>query len=85
MATFTNITQSEMEEFLFDRSFVAMSLPRTVELVYGKVMRKDNAVFSLRVYTGINPNGQSREVGKDAIRVDVWWRDSEGQICRVGS
>ena len=40
MATFTNITQSEMEEFLFAQGFVAMRLPGTVELVYGKVMRK---------------------------------------------
>ena len=85
MATYTNITQADMEEFLFAQAFKEMSLPGTVELVYGKIMHKGNDVFSVRVYTGINPSGQSREVGKDAIRVDVWWRDGEGHIYRVGT
>lgn len=83
MATFTNITQAEMEEFLLPQGFVQMTLPGTVELVYGKIIRKET-VFSVRIYTGINPDGQSREVGKDAIRVEIWWKDGDGHIYRVG-
>jgi hypothetical protein len=38
----------------------------------------------MRIYSGINPNGQSRIVGKDAIRVYLFSRDDKGCIFKVG-
>jgi hypothetical protein len=69
MTHFHNITKSEMDEFLLKQGFHQMNLPKTIELVYGKIVHKGNHRVSLRVYTAINPNGQSREKGSDAIRV----------------
>lgn len=84
MATYTNISATEMEEFLADQGFKQITLPNTVELVYGK--RVDNAEFqlTLRVFTGINPSGESREVGADAIRVNLFLRTKTGSILKLG-
>lgn len=71
MATFHAITAAEMAAFLEPQGFTKMTLPGTIEIVYGK--RVDNARFklSLRVYTGI-VSDTSREVGEDAIRVTLF-------------
>jgi hypothetical protein len=83
---YVNITQQEMEAFLSPMGFQQITLPGTVELVYAKLIRHDGLVLSLRVYTGINPSGQSREVGDDAIRADLWWRENATATpVRVGS
>ncbi len=85
MATYTNITQTEMEEFLLPKGFVQMSLAGVAELVYGMVVRKSKMVFTIRIYTGINPNGQSRKKGEDAIRVIVVWRSQKGRVYKVAT
>ncbi len=69
---FHPITQNEMEAFLKPQGFVPLKLERTYELVYGKFVKIENHPFSLRIYTGINPNGQSRQKGSDAIRVRLF-------------
>jgi hypothetical protein len=84
MAQYKNVTKDEMADHLEPQGFMPMSLPGTVELVWGKIVRKDGTVISMRIYTGINPNGESRDVGKDAIRVELWYRNADGEICRVG-
>lgn len=86
MATFTNITQTEMETFLVNENGFypkPMTLPGTVELVYGKQLRHRNFFLSLRVYTGINPDGQSREVGADAIRVTLFLWVRKDKIVKL--
>ena len=69
MSKFYNITQSEIENFLFPQGFEKMNIAGTVELVYGKIYRKSDKQISMRIYTAINPNGQSRDCGSDAIRI----------------
>ncbi len=80
MATFTPITQQDAEAFLFPQGFAPVTLDGVSELVYGKRVDRDGLTLSLRVYTGINPNGESREKGTDAIRVTLFWRRPDGEI-----
>lgn len=67
-----NISADEMSTFLKGRGFQPMKLPNTVELVFGKIVKFGKYTLSLRVYTGINPSGESRAKGTDAIRVDLY-------------
>lgn len=85
MATYQNITQEEVESFLLPQGFQQISLPGTKELVYGKRIDADGLALSLRVYTGINPNGQSREVGTDAMRCNIFWRNAEDELKKVAT
>ena len=71
---FCNITLDQMEAFMADRGFVRMYLDGTTEVVFGKVVRLDGTTFSIRVYTAIWPSGESRDRGKDAIRVQLYVR-----------
>lgn len=73
-ATYYNISENEMREFLEGQGFSQIKLPRTIELVFAKRVDQDDLPLSLRVFTGINPSGSSRAVGKDAIRVTLFMR-----------
>jgi len=84
MAQYINISIEEMNEFLISQGFVRVHPEKTVEAVYGKRVEQDNLQLTLRVYTGINPDGNSREVGKDAIRVNLFIRGSDGVIVKLG-
>lgn len=66
MAQYYNISVSEIDNFLLPQGFVRMTLPGVNELVYGKRVDNNNMPVSMRVYTGIDPTGQSRDVGEDA-------------------
>ena len=89
MANYTNITAKDMELFLEAQGFRPLTLPGTVELVWGKrcdqTNPKDgsNIPLSLRVYSGIDPSGNSREVGADAIRVNLFVGLPDGKIAKV--
>lgn len=85
MSKFTDITQEQMEEFLSPLGFARVELDGTVELVYGKRIDRDGMPLTLRVYTGINPSGESREVGTDAIRVVLMGRNASGQVVRLAT
>lgn len=74
MKRFTPISAAEMETFLTDKGFQKMNLPGVTELVFGKIIRVGNLKLSLRIYTAINPNGESRECGSDAIRITLFHR-----------
>lgn len=82
MATYTQPTVQEMEQVL--GGFARMSLPGTLELVYGKRVDQDGVPLSLRVYTSLNPDGLGRDCGEDAIRVEVYYRRRDGKVVRVG-
>jgi len=73
MTAYVCITREEMERVLGE-DFVPLTLPGTRELVYAKRVDVDNIPLSLRVYTSIDPSGYARDVGKDAIRVEVYYR-----------
>jgi len=73
MATATTINRDEFEAYVTGRGLQLIpNLPNTKELVYGKRVDKGNLKLSLRVYSSITPDGVSREVGADAIRVCLW-------------
>ena len=83
MAHYTNITAEEMEQFLAAKGFAKIALPGTIELVYGKRVKQDDLQLSLRCYTGI-AGENSRKVGEDAIRVNLWMRTSQGRLIKLG-
>jgi len=83
MATYHNITQEEILNFLTPLGFQQIALPGTKELVYGKRI-PHKLPLTLRVYSGINPDGNSRGVGEDAIRVNLFWRNQSGEVKKVG-
>jgi len=84
-AVYTDITRADIEEFLTPLGFTKMDLPNVRELVYGKRVDRDGLALSLRVFTGIDPNGHSRDVGEDAIRCVVFWRNPEGEVKKVAT
>ena len=68
---FYAVSLKEMDLFLRSLGFTPLTLPNTIELVYGKIIKHNGHVLSQRVFTAINPNGNSRELGEDAIRVQL--------------
>jgi hypothetical protein len=80
---FHNITAEEMDKYLREKGFSPLTIEGTVELVYGKVVRIREHRLSLRVYTAINPSGESREKGSDAIRIQLYYM-YDGEAWGVG-
>lgn len=83
-AQYHNITREEMESFLLPRGFRQIFKPGTAELLYGRRLDFQDGkkiagmpALSLVVFTGINPDGNSRTVGADAIRVAILFRDEK--------
>lgn len=83
-AQYVNVTQDDIEAFLQPQGFKKLTLAGVTELVYGKRVDVDGRQLTLRVYTGINPSGNSRGVGEDAIRCTVFWRNDEGTVKMIG-
>ncbi len=82
MANYVNISKQEMDDFLSPQGFVQLdpaTMPNVKEIIFAKRIDKDGLQLSLRIYTGINPNGRSRDVGSDAIRAQVFWRRPDGR------
>ncbi|MHB8971253.1 MAG: hypothetical protein ACYC4N_12470 [Pirellulaceae bacterium] len=77
------ITKNEMDQFLTSLGFVPLKLKGVVELVYAKLVRTGGHRLSLRCYTAVNPDGESREKGTDAIRFRLFMRVDDG-IVPVG-
>jgi len=71
MATYTPITRKEFEEVVFALGFTQIVLPGTNENTYSKVVGKN---LACRIYSGIVGDA-SRDCGKDAIRVALYWKD----------
>lgn len=82
-AHYYSITRDEIDEHLSGLGFVPLKLHGVVELVYGRIIRIAGHHLSLRCYTAINPNGESREKGTDAIRLQLFMRVEDG-IVPVG-
>jgi len=79
MASYVNISRTEMVEFLGEQGFKEVQLENTREMVLGKIVAKN---ICLRVYTGI-VGDISRDVGRDAIRVGVFFRRPDATIVKV--
>ena len=82
--TFCDVTQQDVESVLLPLGFKQIQIKGTIELVYAKRVHQGNLQLSLRTYTGINPDGHSRECGKDAMRLALFIRDDSGAIFKVG-
>jgi hypothetical protein len=91
VATYTEVTQQQVEKVLLKRGFSRVSLPGVKEIVYGKRVDKDGIPLTIRVYSSIEESdGVSRGCGTDAIRVCLMWRyqphdQVEPVITTVGS
>lgn len=83
MAEYYNLTIKEIDDFLLPQGFRRVSVPNTNELVYGKRVDHNNMEITMRVYTGIDPSGYSRDVGEDAIRVYLFSRSPDGKINKL--
>lgn len=86
-ARFYAISKAEIHGFLTSMGFVPLILKGVVELVYGKIVHVAGHRLSLRVYTAVNPNGESRDKGVDAIRVQLFAKvqhDDKDEIVPVG-
>jgi len=80
---FYNISATEMNALLTKWGFQRMKLPGTTELVYGKGFKVSNGRnLTCRIYTAINPSGESRARGSDAIRVCIMGKKSR-KVLRV--
>lgn len=83
--TYTNVTQADIEEFLGPQ-YKQIRLDRVRELVYARRVDRDGMQLSLRVFTGIEPDGISRDVGTDAIRCVLIWRNPKnGETATVAT
>jgi hypothetical protein len=78
--SFYNISRNEMHGFMVSHGFQEMKVPNTIELVYGKIIKHDGHRLSLRVYTAINPTGESRKKGSDAIRIQLYWMFEDAPV-----
>lgn len=85
MANYVNVTAAEVDDYLVPQGFARIELPRVRELVYAKRADANGHALSLRVYTGIEPDGDSRAVGADAMRVVLAWRKADGTIAVVAT
>jgi len=90
-ATYCNVTAADMRDYLEPRGFRQYGRDGVPdfggvgELVWGKVFPFGPGHICIRVYSGISKHTmQSREKGADAIRVVVFFRDTEGTIGKVG-
>jgi hypothetical protein len=82
-ARFYNISKKEMHAFLSHKGFVPVQVEGTVELVYEKTVRHQDNDVIIHVLTGINPSGESRGCGQDAIRIKLHVK-YDGKLCLVG-
>ena len=88
MATYTNISLDEMTSFLTDPNFPGGPFTRVypegyTEAAFARRVPNDKLQLSLRVNSGI-VGEDSRDVGKDAIRVSLYWRQQAGDRPRHG-
>jgi hypothetical protein len=82
-ACYTPATKAEMDVLLRPWGFVLLKVPGTVELVWAKY--RQDLKIQIRILSGINPSGESRPVGEDAIRVQLWLPTDDGEtFYRVG-
>ena len=80
-AHFYPIIREEIDQFLTDLGFVPLHLKGVVELVYAKLVRIGGHRLSLRCYTAVNPNGESREKGTDAMRLQMFMKVEDGVVA----
>jgi hypothetical protein len=80
MAQFYPISRSEMSALVEPWGFALITLTGVNELVWAK-KRPDG--IEARIYSGINPTGESRGKGEDAIRVYLFWH-KDGEVYPVG-
>lgn len=85
MATYTDITVDDFITYLAPQGFKPVALPGVRELVLAKRVDQDGVQLSLRVYTGVDPDGHSRDVGEDAIRAVLFSRTGEGVVRKVAT
>jgi len=89
MAHYTNITLKEMTAFLTNPNFpggpfVQVFPEGYTEAAFSRLISKgkDGSLYALRVNTGI-VGEDSRECGKDAVRVAIFWKETKESKPRM--
>jgi hypothetical protein len=80
---YVNIKKEDMESLIIPQGFKPVSLDNTVELVYGKRVDQEDLQLCLRLYSGINPDGNSRGLGEDAIRLYLFMKKDD-KVVKIG-
>lgn len=82
MAEYCNVTRADLEKFVFPQGFEIITKPGVFELIYAKRVdyiygrrRRDMPALTMILFSGINHDGNSRKVGKDAMRIEMVFRD----------
>lgn len=88
--SYVAISRERFEAEMNDMGFTHVNIPGTSEMVFEREIPKND--FAVRIYSTITPNsGVSREVGKDAIRIQLFNKKkerpikSEGRVNRTGT
>lgn len=84
MARAVVITRQEFENFVLPQGFQKIEIEGTIELVYAKIVTNGTNKYSMRIYSSITPDGTSRSVGADAIRVCLFYRNKANEPKMVG-
>jgi len=73
---FVQLNLPNTRELVYGKIMVIGNFADTVDSDGGLIRSEliDTITLSTRVYTAINPSGSSRESGKDAIRVQNFWK-----------
>lgn len=83
-STFVDISKEEMESFLNQQGFVDLKMQDVSEIVYAKRVDNNGMKLSLRIYSGIEKySGHSRGIGEDAIRLMLFYKNSNGEIVKL--
>jgi hypothetical protein len=85
---YTNITWEEMNIYLTSQGFTinkhSSLRDYNEEDSYDKIITHNNKQFAIRVYTSLI-FGKSRDVGKDAIRVILFYVNKAGGYYKIGT
>lgn len=87
MTQYYEITFTEMDSFLSSLGFSIINLPTIKEYVYGKIIRHQGIIYSLRIYTSIQIDEDvARSKGDDAIRLMFFIKTNNSKLpVRVGA
>ena len=84
------VTRDRFEAEMNDMGFTHINIPGTAEMVFERDIPKND--FAVRIYSTIMPRTRlSRDVGKDAIRIQLFNKvkdrpiKSEGRVNRTGT
>ena len=81
---FHNITKEEMDQLVIEQwKFEREQGGKAIQIVYRKSAMVNGKAIVCRIYSGINPDGNSRAIGEDAINIQFYY-EYDGKLVKVG-